>query len=80
MNWNDRLFRNFEESCQGTLVPEGNVKMFKINEQTWLYVMKTITYRRYYNKNIERNLESDNLGDLELLFTNMCYFQRTMEI
>ena len=26
-------------------------------------------------KNIERNLESDTLGDLVLLFTNMCYFQ-----
>ena len=49
--------------------------MLTINEQMWLYVMKTTTYRRYYNNNIERNLESDTLGDLVLLFTNMCYFQ-----
>ena len=42
-----------------TLVQEGNVEMLKINEQMWLHVMKTITYRRYYNKNIERNLEGD---------------------
>ena len=74
-----------------TLVQEGNVEMLKINEQIWLHVMNTITYRRYYNKYIERNLEGDTsdlmcghvilttLGDLVLLFTNMCYFPRIMK-
>ena len=75
-----------------TLVQEGNVEMFKINEQMWLHVMKTITCRRYYNKYIESNFQGDTsdlmcshvilttLGDLVLLFTTMCYFPRTRGI